>query len=78
MICGKCWRRGPKRTRERYSYWRRKGNALEKKGDPRAPTCFIRAEACFHQILDALKGADLEEEGMPALMAEELRKLALL
>ena len=79
MICGKCWRKAPKRLRDRYSFWRRKAKLLEKRGDPRAGACWDRMSSQWHAILDLLNGNDLPaEDELPALLAEELRKICLL
>lgn len=79
MICGKCWRKAPKSSREGWSKWRRRARTIEKRGDyERADLCERRAGTIFHHILELLSGADLEADGLPPLMAEELRKLGLL
>jgi hypothetical protein len=78
MICGKCWRRAPKEIRSAWSHWRRRGNALDKRDDPRADLCYRRANGIFNRIRAMLTDPDVESEDMSPLMAEELRKAGLL
>ncbi len=77
MICGPCWRRSPQSLRRWYSYWRRKAGTLEKRMDPRSSDCAVRANQKWEQILAVLSGEDESGGEIPALMAEELRKVAL-
>ena len=78
MICGKCWRRAPKELRQQYSHWRRRGNALDKRDDPRADLCHRRCNGAWERILRLLTEPEPEGEGMSPLMTEELRKAGLL
>jgi hypothetical protein len=78
MICGKCWRKAPKSIRQEYSHWRRRGNALDKRDDPRADICYRRCNGHFERILLLLTEPDAEVDGMSPLMSEELRKAGLL
>lgn len=77
MICGKCWRKAPKATRQEWSKWRRKGNALDKRNDPRADICHRRANGIFNRIRAMLTDT-AQGDDVPPLMAEELRKAGLL
>lgn len=77
IICGKCWRKAPKAMRDQYSRWRRKGDRLEKKGDPRAEIAFVRMARTFWAIRRVLVDPPPPYEMSP-LMAEELRAAGLL
>lgn len=77
MICGKCWRKAPKLIRQQWSRARRRGNALDKKGDPRADIFHRRANGIFNHIRELLTEPYQGGEDLPPLMAEELRKAGL-
>ena len=77
MICGKCWRRAPKRLRDRWSFWRRKAKLLRKKEDGRWEACEDRAYVQFEHIRMLLTGEGEDGGTLPALMAEELRRIGL-
>lgn len=77
IICGQCWRRAPKAVREEYSRWRRKGNALDKRGDPRADLCHRRASRAWWKIRRLLSDQPSHSAELAALVAEELRKAGL-
>lgn len=77
MICGKCWRKAPKLLRQQWSHARRRGNTLDKKGDPRADIFHPRANGIFNHIREMLSESCGQQEGLPPLMAEELRKAGL-
>ena len=80
IICGKCWRRAPKALRDRTSRWQRRARRFERDGQwDRADLCARRAQIQFETIRAMLSGdlATDDEETIPPLMAEELRKAGL-
>jgi len=60
--------------------WRRHGNRLAKRDDPRADACFVHVNRIFERILSLLSepDAELDHNGLTPIMAEELRKAGLL
>ncbi|MEM8724645.1 MAG: hypothetical protein AAGE86_03895 [Pseudomonadota bacterium] len=77
MICGKCWRKAPKHLRTRWSKFRRKANALDKKRHPDANRWHDLADRVFWRIRRIVEG-EAPPDKMPPLMAEQLRKEGLL
>lgn len=79
VICGKCWRRAPKETRASVTRWQKRGRQFAARGDDeRAALAFRRADIFFDRIRALLDGDTEPVEGMDPLLAEELRRLALL
>lgn len=80
IICGKCWRKAPKALRTRHTDCLRLMRKYQRRLDTEKARVFeLRADRIWSSIRAILNDDELQEmpEQLPALMAEELRRMGI-